>query len=53
MPYNYILDDSIRVNSLKNLENTIVIFDEAHNIAASGEQSQSFDLSEDNLDETL
>jgi Rad3-related DNA helicase len=53
MPYNYILDDSVRVNSLQNLENAIVIFDEAHNIAGSSEQSQSFDLTEDNLDETI
>lgn len=53
MPYNYILDDAIRENTFSHLENSIVIFDEAHNIADAAEQSHSFDLSEDSLDEVI
>ncbi len=32
MPYNYMLDSTIRDNFCINLERSIIIFDEAHNI---------------------
>ena len=32
MPYNYLIDEKIRENFDVNFENSIIIFDEAHNI---------------------
>jgi regulator of telomere elongation helicase 1 len=33
MPYNYLINNKIRGNFEINFENSIIIFDEAHNIA--------------------
>ena len=33
MPYNYLIDEKIRENFEINYNNSIIIFDEAHNIA--------------------
>lgn len=32
MPYNYLIDDKIRENFRVDWENSIIIFDEAHNV---------------------
>jgi regulator of telomere elongation helicase 1 len=32
MPYNYLIDEKIRENFELNIENSVVIFDEGHNI---------------------
>ena len=37
MTYNYLLDTDIRENLKINLENSIVIIDEAHNIIETAE----------------
>lgn len=44
MPYNYILDPSIRKMLKLNLENAIIIFDEGHNIERVCEDSMSKEL---------
>lgn len=43
MPYNYLVDDNIRPPSV-NIDNSIIIFDEAHNIDSVCCDSISFDL---------
>eukprot|EP00117_Sycon_ciliatum_P014492 scpid19663/ scgid14733/ Regulator of telomere elongation helicase 1 len=44
MPYNYILDAKTRHAFGVDLNNTIVILDEAHNVERMCEESSSFDL---------
>ena len=45
MPYNYILDSYILENMNNNLNNSIIIFDEAHNVPSMAEDGVSFTLS--------
>ena len=45
MPYNQIIDWKLRKNSFLNLENSIVILDEGHNVPSVAEQAGCFDLS--------
>lgn len=49
MPYNYLIDEKIRRSLNLDWEQTIIIFDEAHNIAQATEDVTSFDLSEKTL----
>jgi regulator of telomere elongation helicase 1 len=44
MPYNYLIDEKIRENFEINYKNSVVIFDEAHNIASLAEDVSSFEL---------
>ncbi|KPM06070.1 regulator of telomere elongation helicase 1-like protein [Sarcoptes scabiei] len=44
MPYNYVLDPSIRKTLKLNLENCVIIFDEGHNIERVCEDSMSTEL---------
>lgn len=53
MPYNYLIDPRIRTNYEINLKNSIIIFDEAHNIAQTFEDSQSFTIDYETLDKVL
>lgn len=46
MPYNYLLDISLRKSSLLRLENSVVIFDEAHNIESSLTEAASGSIRE-------
>ena len=46
MPYNYLLDSKIRkVMDQFKLQNSIIIFDEAHNVESVCEEGVSFELS--------
>ena len=49
MPYNYILSSQLRKNMQINLQDAIVIIDEAHNISQAAEQALSFEISTENL----
>ena len=42
MPYNYLVDEKIRENFDLDFENSIMIFDEAHNITSTCEEQSSF-----------
>lgn len=44
IPYNYLLDRNVAVNSDINLKNAVIIFDEAHNIHKSAEEGYSIYL---------
>jgi len=50
MPYNYLIDEKIRENYEINLENSVLIFDEAHNITQAQEEVTSFELRAKMLD---
>ncbi|KAJ1547570.1 Fanconi anemia group J protein [Nowakowskiella sp. JEL0078] len=49
VPYNYIIDPQIREASEIDLQNSIVIIDEAHNIEVTCMESGSFEISEQQL----
>ena len=53
MPYNYLIDEKIRENFDIDYSNSIIIFDEAHNIAACTEEVTSFELRAANLEACL
>lgn len=44
MPYNYLLDSAIRRTMKINFENSVVIFDEAHNLEKVAADSASFTI---------
>jgi len=44
MPYNYLIDEKIRENFEVAFQNSIIIFDEAHNICQCCEESSSFSI---------
>jgi regulator of telomere elongation helicase 1 len=44
MPYNYIIEENFRDTFKISFENSILVFDEAHNIASCSEDAASFDL---------
>ena len=44
MPYNYLVDTSIRATLKVNWDNSIVIFDEAHNLESVATDATSFSL---------
>jgi regulator of telomere elongation helicase 1 len=49
MSYNYMLYESMRPNNNLNFENSIIIFDEAHNVPKCAEDSASFQLDTDSM----
>ena len=53
MPYNYLIDEKIRENFEINFENSIIIFDEAHNITQSCEDVSSFSIDCTNLEKVI
>lgn len=44
LSYNYLFNDGFRDTIDPYLENSIIIFDEAHNVPGSAEENQSFEL---------
>jgi len=53
MPYNYLLDPTLRTMSEINLRNKIIIIDEAHNIERAAEEGVSFELTIKHLEAAL
>ena len=53
MPYNYLIDEKIRDNFEINYSNSVIIFDEAHNIAPCSEDVTSFEVKSSYLDKCL
>ena len=49
MPYSYLVESKYREGLGVSLENTIIIIDEAHNIAQSCEEAASIDFTEQKL----
>lgn len=46
MPYIYILNNNLLSANLKYIPNSILIFDEGHNILAEAEEGASFTIRE-------
>jgi len=53
MPYNYLIDEKIRENYGIEYKNSVIIFDEAHNIAPCSEEVSSFEIKASYLDKCL
>ena len=53
MPYNYLIDEKIRDNFEIDYKNSVIIFDEAHNIAPCCEEVTSFEIKSGQLDTVL
>ena len=53
MPYNYLIEEKIRENYEIGYNNSIIIFDEAHNVAPVSEEVSSFELKAKVLEATL
>ena len=49
MPYNYILDEDLLPKFQKMISNSIIIFDEAHNVSEAACEGRSYELFESNL----
>ena len=49
LPYNYLVDSSMRQSFGIDVEGSIIIFDEAHNLESVCMESSSFDISTDDL----
>ena len=49
MPYNYLIDEKIRENYEIAWDNSIIIFDEAHNVTSATEDVTSFELKAETL----
>ena len=50
MPYNYLIEEKMRDSFKLDLENTVLIFDEAHNISPASEECLSFELKASQLE---
>ena len=53
MPYNYLIDRKIRETFEIDYANSVIIFDEAHNIAPCCEDVASFEIRSGQLDSAL
>ena len=53
MPYNYLIDAEIRQGLNIPIKNSIIIFDEAHNMASCCEDASSFTIDNDLLEKAI
>ena len=53
MPYNYLIDEKIRENYEISYANSVIIIDEAHNIAPATEEISSFQIKAKTLEQIL
>ena len=53
MPYNYLIDEKIRENYEIDWSNSILIFDEAHNITSATEEVTSFELKDETIKKSV
>ena len=53
MPYNYLVDPKIRENYKIDFENSVIIFDEAHNLPQQCEDQASFTIESNNLEKVV
>ena len=53
MPYNYLIDEKIQENFEIEYANSILIFDEAHNVSSTAEEVSSFELRVKFLEQSL
>ena len=53
MPYNYVIDQSIRYGMEGIFDDAVIIFDEAHNVISVAEESQSFSIDSTKLQEAI
>jgi len=53
MPYNYLIDEKVRDSMEINFANSIIIFDEAHNIPQCAEDVASFEVRSKHLEQCL
>lgn len=53
MPYNYILDEFLLTSYSEILEDSIIIFDEAHNISEAACEGRSLQLDASNIDNAI
>lgn len=51
--YNYVLDPSIRKTLGLQLKNSIIIFDEGHNVTKAAEETLEFQIKLDDLDHVI
>ena len=53
MPYNYLVDPDIRNRLQLNLENSILVFDESHNLESVCNEAASFDLTSHDIAQAI
>ena len=53
MPFNYLLDWSLLENNNLNLKNSVIIFDEAHNVDSLAEEGSSLEIDSEMLNQCL
>ena len=51
MPYNYLIDEEIRKSTQIDFSNSVIIFDEGHNVPQTCEQSASFSIDTQQLEQ--
>ena len=53
MPFNYLLDWNLSEHNNFNLKNSVIIFDEAHNVDSLAEEGSSLELDTEGLTQAL
>jgi regulator of telomere elongation helicase 1 len=53
MPYNYLIEEDIRASLKIDFQNSIIIFDEGHNVPSSCEEAASFSIDSNGLQKVI